>query len=440
MRFVARQPILDRLERTFGYELLFRSGIQAAFACADHDLASRTTIDTSLLVGVDVLCDKGRAFVNCTREVLLKDYLLLLPAQRTVAEILESVEPDEQVSSACQKLKRSGYLIALDDFVPSGRHESLVPLADIIKLDLRQLKLEECQKAVLQYQATGRKMLAEKIETQEEFRAARQMGFDLFQGFFFQRPQILTSHEVPSLKLNYLSMLQAVHRPVLDYRELERFIKAEASLCYRLLRYLNSAAFAFVTEIRGVRHALAMLGERQIRRWFSLVAFVGAGQDKARELVIAALVRGHLCEALASHFEPGKSDLFLFGLFSLMDALLDMPMAEVLNKVPVAAEIKNALLRRDPQSKLVRLLDLMVALETGNWDALSRLCGPLHLDEGRVSEKYFNSLDHVENHYSRVRPLLIQFIYSALSAGANSTSTANSSATSENRCSTCAGT
>jgi EAL and modified HD-GYP domain-containing signal transduction protein len=395
MRFVARQPILDRLERTFGYELLFRAGMEATFRSNDHDLASRTTIDTSLLIGVDVLCNQRCAFVNCTRDVLLKDYLLLLPAQRTVAEILEKTEVDEQVSNACQRLKRAGYLIALDDFVPSGSQEALVPFADIIKLDLRVLDAEQCRRAVVKYQTSGCRMLAEKVETHEEFRAARQMGFDLFQGFFFERPQILTSHEVPSLKLNYLRMLQAVHKPALDYSELERFIKAEASLCYRLLRYLNSAAFAFAAEIRGVRHALAMLGETQIRRWFSLVAFVGAGQDKSRELVITALVRGHFCESLASRF-PGKSDLFLLGLFSLMDALLDMPMWELLAKVPVAAEIKSALLRSDPQHKLVRLLDLLAAVEAGKWDDFSRLCTLMKLDEARVSEAYFASLQHVE--------------------------------------------
>jgi EAL and modified HD-GYP domain-containing signal transduction protein len=397
MRFVARQPILDRLQRTFGYELLFRSGWEKCFICGDQDLASRTTIDTSLLMGLDVLCDQGRAFVNCTRDVLVKGYMLLLPAQRIVAEVLESVEPDEEVSLACQKLKRAGYLIALDDFVPHGRQESLVTVADIIKLDLKQLSLENCQKAIVQYQTSGCRILAEKIETQEQFRATRQMGFDLFQGFYFEKPQTLSSHEVPSLKLNYLRMLQAVHRPVLDYAELERFIKAEASLCYRLLRYLNSAAFTFASEIRGVRHALAMLGDHQIRRWFSLVAFVGAGQDKARELVMAALVRGHFCESLGKYFRDCKADLFIFGLFSLMDALLDMPIVEVLAKVPVATEIKDALLRRDPQQKLVRLLDLVAALETGKWEDFSRLCAALHLDEGRISEKYFNSLQHIEN-------------------------------------------
>lgn len=191
-------------------------------------------------------------------------------------------------------------------------------------------------------------------------------------------------------------MLQAVHRPVLDYGELERFIKTEASLCYRLLRYLNSAAFAFVTEIRGVRHALAMLGERQIRRWFSLVAFVGARQDKARELVVTALVRGYFCESLGNYFHDAKADLFLLGLFSLMDALLDLPMREVLAKVPVATQIKNALLRRDPQDKLAKLLQLVASLETGKWDEFSRLCAGLKMDEGRVSEKFFNSVEHVD--------------------------------------------
>ena len=236
---------------------------RTAFVALISTQASRSTVDSSLLMGLDLLCEGRRAFVNCTRDVLLKDYITLLPSSHTIVEVLETVPVDESVLKACQRLKEAGYLIALDDFVAHDPRERLTDLADIIKVDIRRTTPPERVAIVKRYGPWRHRMLAEKVETREEFTVARDLGFLYFEGFFFRRPEVMTTHEIPANRINYLRMLEAVAQPELDLREIEKIIKVEASLCYRLLRYLNSALFAFSSEIHSVRHALSMMGERE---------------------------------------------------------------------------------------------------------------------------------------------------------------------------------
>jgi len=389
-RFVARQPILTRDESVFGYELLFRNGVDDYFFGADVETASRSTLNTSMLTGLDVLCDGRRAFINCTREVLVKDYVTLLPSAQTVVEILENVPADDLVFAACQRLKESGYLIALDDFVTSDPRLALIEFADIIKVDLRRISLDAAAEIVKRYGPWRCRMLAEKVETREEFIAARQAGFLYFQGYFFRRPETLHTHEIPANQCHYMRMWQAVAKPELDVREVEEVIKSEASLCYRLLRYLNSPVFGLPSEIHSVRHALALLGEREIRRWVRLVATLGAAQGKSSELVLSALVRARYCELLSPKIPHGHSDLFLLGLLSLMDAILEIPMIRVLESVPVDQETRRVLL--GGESQLRKFYQLMLAQESGEWQASSELSRQLHLSESEVAEKYWEAV------------------------------------------------
>ena len=207
-------------------------------------------------------------------------------------------------------------------------------------------------------------MLTEKVETRAEFIAAKKAGFLYFQGYFFRRPEVLTSHEIPANQLNYLGMLTAVSQRELDVRVIENLVKSEAALCYRLLRYLNSAAFGLSAEIRSVQHALAILGEREVRRWIRLVATLGAGQGKTTDLVLAALVRARFCELLSPKIAHGDSDLFLMGLLSLMDTMLEVPMHQV----------------------------LILAQEAGEWKTVSELTRQLHLNESDVATIYWQAM------------------------------------------------
>ena len=388
LKYVARQPILDREEQVFGYELLFRDGLQNAFS-GDCDEASRATLDRSLLMGLDVLCDGRRAFVNCTRDTLINGLVTLLPSATTAVEVLESVPPDPEVMAACCNLKEAGYLITLDDYVANDARAPLAEIADIIKVDLLLTTEEQRVALIKQYGPWRCRMLAEKIETQTDFFRARDLGFVYFQGYFFRRPEMLNTSDMPANRLNYLRMLAEVSRPELDVGELENIIKSETSVCYRLLRYLNSAIFGLKSEIHSVRHALSMLGERQVRRWVRVVAAVGAGQQRTSDLVLSALVRGRFGELLQPMVPHGESDLFLLGLLSLIDAMLEMPMVEVLERVPLDHETKAVLLG---QSSLLRpVYQLVLAHESGEWQAASQLSKSLQLDPEQVASLYWQA-------------------------------------------------
>ncbi len=389
LRYVARQPIFDRDEKVFGYELLFRDGMENAFHARDADAASHSTLDSSLLMGLDVLCDGRRAFMNCTRSVLTGGLITLLPAQSTVVEILESVVIDAEVLAACHHLQEAGYLIALDDYVSDDPRQGLAEIADIIKVDLK-LTTHEQRAALMKQHSPGRcRMLAEKVEDHAEFVAARDMGFVFFQGYFLRRPEIMTARDVPGNRLNYLRMLQAVSGAELVVPEIEKLIKTEASICYRLLRYMNSAKFGFSSEIHSVRHALSILGEREVRRWVRLIATVGAGQGKTSDLVLCALVRARFGELLSPLVNHGESDLFLLGLLSLLDVMLEMPMSEILEKIPLDAETK-AVLRAQP-SLLRPIYQLILAQENGEWKKARAICDEMNLDCDVVAASYWQA-------------------------------------------------
>ncbi len=387
-RFVARQPIFDRTQNVFGYELLFRDGLETCFR-ADPEAASRSTLDSSLLFGLNTLCDGRRAFLNCTREVLLKDLVTLLPPDQTVVEILETVEPGDRVSAACKRLKEAGYLIALDDFAPNDPRTSLCDFADILKIDFRATKIEERAGLMRRFATGKRKMLAEKLETPHEFRQARDMGFAFFQGYFFRRPEVMIAREVPANKLHYLRLLEMVCRAELDLRELEKTIKQEAAICYRLLRYLNSPLFGFSLEIKSIRHAMAILGERELRRWIRLVVAVSAAEQKCSELVLTGLARARFCELLSTR-QKSDSDLFLMGLLSVMDAILEVPMDVLLAQVPVDKETKGALLGQ--AGGLRPILQLMLAQESGEWEQSSILAKQLQLSDEEVAEHWWQAV------------------------------------------------
>ena len=388
-RFVARQPILDRMRRIFGYELLFRNGLENCFN-GDVEMASRNTLDSSLLFGINTLCDGHLAFVNCTREVLVKDLVTLLPSNQTVVEVLEKVEPEDRVIAACKRIKEAGYLLALDDFVANDRRAPLCELADIIKVDVRATTLEQRVGILRSFGSAKRRFVAEKVETPAEFQEGLKLGFTYFQGYFFCRPEVITAREVPANRLHYLRLLEMVCRPELDLRELERMVKQEAAICYRLLRCLNSPVFGFSLEIKSVRHAMAVLGERELRRWVRLVVTVGAAEKACSELVLMGLARAHFCELLSSRVKY-DGDLFLLGLLSVMDAILEVSMEKILEQIPVEKETKAALLGQE--SRLRPLYRLMLAQESGEWEQSSKLAAQLHLSEDEVSALWWQGLE-----------------------------------------------
>lgn len=392
-RFVARQPIFTTDEKVFGYELLFRDGVEDYFREKDADAASRKTLDSSLQMGLQTLCEGRRAFVNCSREVLLKDYITLMPSPLTVVEVLESVPPDDLVKAALERLKRAGYMIALDDFAFDDPRTPLADFADILKIDMQQTTAEQRATLVQRYGPWRCRMLIEKVETREEFTESKKAGFVYFQGYFFQKPELVKTKEVPENRINYLRLLQAVSQPELEIRELEQLIKHEASITYRLLRYLNSAALGIRSEVHSIRHAITLLGEREVRRWIRLIATLTVGESKPSELVTTAMTRARFCELIGQRVPHGESDLFLMGLLSMIDTILEIPMVSILENVPVDHETKAVLL--GGASKLRPIYQLMLARESGDWEATATQSERLGLAESDVAGSYWQAMQWV---------------------------------------------
>lgn len=388
-RFIARQPIFDREQRVAAYELLFRQTAENICISNDPDLASKCTIDTAVLVGVNVLSNGRMMFVNCTRDTIMNGWVTLFPPEITVLEILETVEPDPDLISACQELRKAGYRIALDDFVDHPHLAPLTELADIIKVDVR-LSPPAVQAELARKYANSHTLLAEKVETQEEFGAVAQLGYMLFQGYFFCKPVVVSTRDISGSRATHLLILQAANAPELDFREIEALIKSEPAVYYRLFRYLNSAAFCFRTEIKSIVQALALVGEHGVRKWLTLVCAVLAGEGKPRELVALALVRAKFCELLGRYTGASESALFMLGLFSLMDAILDTSIEVILEQVRLPPEVNEALLGR--HSVLRRTFELVLAFEAGDWTTCEQLADKLHVSEDAVNQAHMSAV------------------------------------------------
>ncbi|NMB36315.1 MAG: HDOD domain-containing protein [Firmicutes bacterium] len=400
--FVARQPIFNQKQEVYAYELLYRSGINTFYSCLDGDRATSEVITNSfLLIGLETLTRGKIAFINFTKNLLEDEVAMLLPKEHIVIEVLQDIEPDEKTLRACRKLKKMGYRLALDDFVYDDKFIPLIELADIIKVDFLITDEREREALVRRIGPQGISFLAEKVETREDFIQAREMGYSYFQGYFFSKPLIVTSRDIPSYKLTFIRILQEIHKPEINFDRLEKLIKTDVSLSYKLLKFINSLLFGFYSEIRSIKQALAVLGEREIRKWLSLIALKSMGRNKPDELMITALCRARFCELVASRVGLGdrSSDLFLLGMFSLIDAFLDQPMAKILAALPIAEEIKLALLGRENRFQEVYALTL--TYETGKWEDFSRYAARLGLEERVAKNFYIQSLESSQKFFLR---------------------------------------
>jgi EAL and modified HD-GYP domain-containing signal transduction protein len=393
IRFIARQPIFDRSEEVYGYELLFRAGLENRYTAVDGDAAALDVADNFLNASARTLTAGHRAFINCTRRFLVNEYATLLPKEETVIEILETVEPDAEVLAACRRLKSLGYIIALDDFVYARELQPFIDLADIIKIDFQLSAPSQRQRAVAEFAPLGIQLLAEKVESRAEFAEARDSGYRYFQGYFFCKPQIVPSLQIPAFKAHYLQLLQAINRPELDRNEVVSLVDREVSLCYKLLRFVNSPLFGFKSEIASTAHALALLGDQEVRKWASVAAVLGIAGNKSNELVLTSLTRGRCCELLAAHSSARREaqSMFLLGIFSLMDAMLGRPMAEIADEIALPEAVRAAL--RGVPNRHAQILALIKAFEAGRWGEVSELAAGVGVGESQLSMAYLEAVD-----------------------------------------------
>lgn len=390
---LARQPILTQDEKVLGYELLFREGPDEKGFQSNEENATNSIIDTLNVIGLDAVCDGRLAFLNCTHQMLLKEFFLLLPSDRIVLEIQESVPPDANIRAICLQLKEKHYGIALDNFVPNDPRESLVHYADFIKVDVRKYPSRLNAVLAAKY-GKDHRMVAQKVETRVQLLESVNVGYSLFQGYFFHHPERMRARHIPANQASHLRLLQAISAPQPDLAAVEDLIKHDASLCYRLLRYLNSPLVGVPSPVRSVRHGMTLLGEKSLVRWLRMATTLVMSNDKCSDLVLSSLVRARFCELISPKVEHGTSDLFLIGMLSLMDAILEVPMGVVVEGLAFDPETKEALLgaKKGSETLLTPIYRLMLAREQGDWEEVTAQARKVNLSLSFVNRTYSEAM------------------------------------------------
>ncbi len=386
--FLGRQPIFDQELGVMGYELLYRSNDSAGANFLDGDQATSQVILNSVVeIGLQRLVGKHHAFINLTRTCILNHEILPPTNGRMVVEILEDVVVDDALLDSVQVLRDRGYLVALDDFVYHPHLQKLVDLADIIKIDLTTMDRDGLHEHVKLLKNQHVKLLAEKIETKDELSFCKKLGFDYFQGYFLCRPSNVQGKRLPANRLATLTLLSILQDPETTLEELETVIVKDVTLSYKLLRYINSAVFFGRREISSVRQAIIYLGRNAIKGWATLIALSGI-DDNPVALVVTALVRAKMCERLAAALgAPDRDAAFTVGLFSALDALMDMPMDELVAALPLATDVNAALLALE--GELGKLLTTALHYERGEWQQLD--C--LGLDREDLTDIYMHATE-----------------------------------------------
>ena len=383
--FLGRQPILNRDQEIIGYELLFRAAERNVAEFESYSQAAASVITSALAsFGIEEVLGGKFGFINVHLSLLLSEMLEVLPVNQTVLELLEFIELDDQVLERCRELKELGFKLALDDHEFDAKYTDIYDVVDIVKIDILQVGMEALPAIVKGLRRTQVKILAEKVETVEQFDICYRMGFDLFQGYFFERPVILNKRRIDVSGMAMLKLLQQLTMDA-TLNEIEQTFKENPSLSYNLLRLVNSVAMGMREKIKTLRHAILMLGTEHLRRWTQLSLF--AGNDTRglnNPLLEMAAVRGRLMEILVkqrngSMVNDEQSEAaFMTGILSLLEVLFETPMSEIISKLNLMDDVSNALLFR--QGQLGSMLTLAEKLEVTDFDAVTPL-----LAECRVS-------------------------------------------------------
>jgi EAL and modified HD-GYP domain-containing signal transduction protein len=393
--FVARQPIFTRNEELFGYELLYRNNIENQFPDMNGDKATADVLINGFLnIGFENLAKGKPCFINFTEKLLELRLPTYFNPNEVVVEILETVEPSFRLLEICKELKELGYRIALDDFIYNDKNiyfYALMRYVDIIKVDFRSTTVEERKKIEQLAKGAEIKLLAEKIETREEFKQANSYGYDYFQGYFFSEPVIVSTKDVPPYFYSYYQIVRILSQPEPNVEKISKLIEQDLSLSYKLLKLINSPVYGLTQKIKSIRQAVVLLGFDEINKWMSVLAVrgtTGSNNEFSKEIISISLTRAKTCELLALHNKKlyPISEYFIVGLYSLMDVLLNMSMEQILSSLPFHEEICDAILGKE--NHLGQILKLSIEIEKGNWKNIKERCSLLGVNEGFVYSNY----------------------------------------------------
>ncbi|WKY48622.1 EAL domain-containing protein [Eubacteriaceae bacterium ES3] len=391
--FIARQPIFDAKLNVFGYELLFRQGDQSAgFDGVTSQGASASVLLGLYEIGLDQIVENKLAFINFDEQFIHSEALELISSDRMVVEMLEDVEVDELLLERLKRVKEKGYQIALDDFDEDLETYPLMPFADIIKFDLMATPLETICEAVLKARGLGKKLLAEKVETQEVYLEAKKMGFELFQGYFFSKPLIAAQscNKAPT-KLQYFRLISELHQKDPSYEKLAEQIQLDVLLSYRILRMVSARTGK--NQLQSIKNALTFMGLDEIERWLSTMMLQDLATDKPHELIRLSIVRSRFAQDLSRLLEMPSScqhHASLMGLFSSLDGILDQSLEEALSDMVIPEVIKDALIMK--RGALFGVYNLMLYYEKGDWLEVERMVELLSIDEEYLNQAYQSAI------------------------------------------------
>ena len=395
--FIGRQPIMDEKQQIIGYELFFRHSAEAESAVFEDEFKAYSSVLMNTIGGIDMqwLLGDKLAFINVNEAMLKSEFLELMPPKRTVLEILRTVTPSAETVERCQNLREQGFKIALDNPHLSAETSPLLPCADYIKIDVQTLNSAELQKTYNQLHASSVKMIAEKVETDAQFEDCKRVGFRLFQGFHFARPETFTSKVINASFDSVLNILNTVSQDG-EIKDIEAGFKKDTALSFKLLRYINSVGFGLSCEIQSINHALTILGRKQLYRWLTLLMVTAGENSTPPALMKTSITRGRLTELLGeSYFEKHDRDnLFIVGVFSLLDAILKMPMETVLEKIQLPETVSEALLTRS--GIYGPFLQLTEACEDSDSKKILEIAELLQFDATKVNECHIAALAWVE--------------------------------------------
>jgi c-di-GMP-related signal transduction protein len=390
--YVARQPILDEHGRVFGYELLYRGAADDTACLVRADVASASVITSAVLdLGLETLTDGRLAFLNVTDSLVIDQIDALVGPNDVVLELLETIEVTDELIKACRRLRSSGYRLALDDFIPGSPAEALIRHVSFVKVDMLTTSIADAASLARRLRPHDVTMLAEKVETRDVYEEARAAGYTLFQGYYFCKPVIHARAAIPAHQMVYIRLLAALANPDLGMLELEALVKQDVSLSHRVLRFVNSAAVPIRTEVGTIHQALLLIGMDPIRKWASVWCLAGLNQGATPELTTTALVRARTCELMAARAQHlDASELFLVGLFSLLDVMLGRTMADALDDLPLSTSSAAALLGDQNAERSV--LDAVIAFERGAWENASDAATRAGVKAAIVPEAYTTAL------------------------------------------------
>ena len=388
LRCVARQPILDLQGRVHGYDLIFRNTPDSVFR-RDAGLAVETMLDNQVIFGLERLTNGLPAFITCTAEALIEGWVLVLSPGMTVLGVPANLDPAPELIEACLALRARGFRLALDDFSRWDKQHPLLDCADFIRLDFRGFREADLQQ-LQEHELGSVALVAQKVETQEDYKRACAMGFTLFQGDYLCQPVLLKKRKVPASRLAHFDIVRELYHDPIDIHKVSELVRRDASLTYRLLRLVNSPIYGIYREVRSVESAITVLGEATFRRIVSLAVLSELNTDQPAEILHVALIRARFCELAASHFSLDASEQYLLGMLSLLPAMLGFPMEEIVPILPLRGQVCEALAGTMNSER--KLLGWLESHERGDWASCDRIVAAHDLNSSELVQCYLEAV------------------------------------------------